>query len=172
MLNWLRPRWKKLLFEIALIIAVVMAVQWYQSRGLPEGAAPPLDGIMTDGRLAIVGSGGTAPGAQLVVFWATWCPVCKLEEGNIESVASDWPVVAVAMQSGNAAAVSKHLQERGLKLPALVDEDGKHAANWKVHGVPTHFILDPDGNVRFRIVGYATTLGLKARLWWAQRVPL
>jgi hypothetical protein len=98
--------------------------------------------------------------------------VCKLEEGNIESVAADWPVVAVAMQSGNAAAVSKHLQERGLKLPALVDEDGKHAANWKVRGVPTHFILDPAGNVRFRIVGYATTLGLKARLWWAQRVPL
>jgi thiol-disulfide isomerase/thioredoxin len=172
MLNWLRPRWKKLLFEIALIIAVVMAVQWYQSRDLPEGAAPSLDGVMTDGRFAKIGSGGTAPGAQLVVFWATWCPVCKLEEGNIESVAADWPVVAVAMQSGNAAAVSKHLQERGLKLPALVDEDGKHAANWKVRGVPTHFILDPAGNVRFRIVGYATTLGLKARLWWAQRVPL
>jgi thiol-disulfide isomerase/thioredoxin len=172
MLNWLRPRWKKLLVEAALIITVVMAVQLYQSRGLPEGIAPPLDGVMTDGRFAKIGSGETAMGAQLVVFWATWCPVCKLEEGNIESVAADWPVVAVAMQSGNAAAVSKHLQERGLKLPALVDEDGKHAANWKVRGVPTHFILDPAGNVRFRIVGYATTLGLKARLWWAQRVPL
>jgi thiol-disulfide isomerase/thioredoxin len=172
MLNWLRTRWKKLLFEAALVIAVVMAVQLYQSRGLPEGAAPPLDGVMTDGQRVKVGAGGTAPGAQLVVFWAIWCPVCKLEESNIESVAIDWPVVSVAMQSGNAAAVTKHLLERGLKLPALVDEDGKHAANWKVRGVPTHFILDPAGNVRFRIVGYATTLGLKTRLWWAQRIPL
>ncbi len=172
MLNWLRSRWKKLLLDAVLILAVVTAVQLYQSRGLPEGIAPPLEGVMTDGRAVKVGAGETAPGAQLVVFWATWCPVCKLEEGNIESVASYWPVVAVAMQSGNAAAVSKHLQERGLKMPALVDEDGKHAANWKVRGVPTHFILDPAGNVRFRIVGYATTLGLHARLWWAQHVPL
>lgn len=160
------------MLEAALIIAVVIAVQLYQSRGLPEGAAPPLAGTLTNGVPVKVGANGAATGsAQLVVFWATWCPVCKMEEGNIESVAADWPVVSVAMQSGNAAAVSKHLQERGLNQSALVDEDGHHATNWRVRGVPTHFILDPAGNVRFRVVGYATTWGLKARLWWAEKFP-
>ncbi|MBL8489984.1 MAG: hypothetical protein JNM82_04320 [Rhodocyclaceae bacterium] len=43
--------------------------------------------------------------------------------------------------------------------------------NWRVRGVPTHFVVDPSGRVRFRVVGYATEFGLRARLWWAQRFP-
>ncbi len=171
-LNWLRSlrqRWKRLALEALLLVGIFVGVQLFQARDLPEGLAPPLEGVLTDGRAAKVGAGGTA---QLVVFWATWCPVCKAEEGNIESVAQGWPVLSVAMQSGNAAEVRKHLQERGLKLPALVDEDGKHAANWKVRGVPTHFVIDPAGNIRFRLVGYATTWGLTLRLWWAEKFPL
>jgi thiol-disulfide isomerase/thioredoxin len=173
----LRRRWKRWTLEALLIVAVVVGVQLWQARGLPEGIAPPLEGMLTDGRVVQVGpstSSGQALGgtAQLVVFWATWCPVCKAEEGNIESVATDWPVISVAMQSGNAAEVVKHLQQRGLTVPALIDEDGRHAANWKVRGVPTHFIIDPAGNVRFRVVGYATTWGLRARLWWAQNQAL
>ena len=109
--------------------------------------------------------------ATLVAFWATWCPVCKAEEGNIVAVAQDHRVISVAMQSGDAAAVTKHLRERVIELPALVDADGRHAANWHVRGVPTHFVVDAAGNVRFRVVGYATTWGLKARLWWAENFP-
>ena len=118
-----------------------------------------------------LGAGDTAHGAPtLVAFWATWCPVCTAEEGNIVSVAKDHRVISVAMQSGDAAAVTKHLQERGIALPALVDADGRHATNWRVRGVPTHFVVDGAGNIRFRVVGYATTWGLKARLWWAENV--
>ena len=171
-LNWLRSlrqRWKRLALEALLLVGIFTGVQFFQARDLPEGLAPPLEGLRTDGTPSKVGAGGTA---QLVVFWATWCPVCKAEEGNIESVGQDWPVLSVAMQSGNAAEVRKHLQERGLRLPALVDEDGKHAANWKVRGVPTHFVIDSAGHIRFRLVGYATTWGLQARLWWAEKVPL
>lgn len=156
------------MLEATLIIAVVVAVQLYQSRGLPEGAAPPLEGVLLDGRPVKVGAGDTA---TLVAFWATWCPVCKAEEGNIVSIAKNHHVVSVAMQSGDAAAVTKHLTERGLDLPTLVDADGRHAANWRVRGVPTHFVVDAAGNVRFRVVGYATTWGLKARLWWAEKFP-
>ena len=36
---------------------------------------------------------------------------------------------------------------------------------------PTHFILDPAGNIRFRVVGYATELGLRARLWFVRHFP-
>jgi hypothetical protein len=41
-----------------------------------------------------------------------------------------------------------------------------------VSGVPSHFVVDSAGNVRFRVVGYTTTWGLRARLWWAERFPL
>lgn len=161
-------RWRKWLLEALILVAIVASVSLWQNRGLPEGAAPPLAGVRTDGTSMKVGAGGTA---QLVVFWATWCPVCRAEEGNIVAVAEDWPVLSVAMQSGDAAAVAKHLKERGIGVPALVDADGAIAADWRVRGVPAHFVLDPAGNIRFRVVGYATTLGLRARLWWAENFP-
>ena len=161
-------RWQRWLLEAALILAVILGVQYWQTRGLPEGAAPPLEGVLTNGQTIRVRT-GSAP--TLVAFWATWCPVCSAEEGNIVSVAKDHRVISVAMQSGDAATVTKHLQERGIALPALVDADGRHAANWRVRGVPTHFVVDGAGNIRFRVVGYATTWGLKARLWWAGTFP-
>ena len=161
-------RWQRRLLEGGLILAVILVAQYFQTRELPDGAAPPLAGVMTDGQATRIGAGG-AP--TLVAFWATWCPVCSAEEGNIVSVAQDHRVVSVAMQSGDAATVAKHLKERGIALPVLVDEDGRHAQNWRVRGVPTHFVVDGAGNIRFRVVGYATTWGLKARLWWAENVP-
>lgn len=158
-------RWQCWLLEGGLIIAVILGAQHYQTRGLPAGAAPPLAGVRTDGSTVKVGAGDTA---TLVAFWAIWCPVCSLEEGNIISVAQNHRVVSVAMQSGDAATVTKHLKERDIELPALVDADGRHATDWHVRGVPTHFVVDAAGNIRFRVVGYATTWGLKARLWWAE----
>jgi thiol-disulfide isomerase/thioredoxin len=138
--------------EAALILAVIFGAQYWQTRGLAEGAAPPLAGVLTNGSPVKVGAGDTA---TLVAFWATWCPVCKAEEGNIVSVAKDHRVIPVAMQSGDAATVTKHLK----------------AIDWGVRGVPTHFVVDGAGNIRFRVVGYATTWGLKARLWWAETFP-
>lgn len=165
-------RWQRRLLEAGLIVAVIGGAQWWQTRGLPEGVAPPLAGERTDGARVEVGAGNTANRRPtLVAFWATWCPVCSAEEDNIVALARDHRVVSVAMQSGDAATVGRHLRERGLTLPVLVDADGRHAANWRVRGVPTHFVIDADGIIRFRVVGYATTWGLKARLWWAETFP-
>lgn len=161
-------RWQRRLLEAGLIVTVILGAQYWQTRGLPEGVAPPLLGVLTNGQAINVGAGDTA---TLVAFWATWCPVCKAEENNIVSVAEDHRVISVAMQSGDAATVLKYLKERGIDLPQLIDADGRHAADWRVNGVPTHFVVDAAGNIRFRVVGYATTWGLKARLWWAETFP-
>lgn len=165
-------RWRRWGLEALILVAIVAGVTLWQNRGLPEGAAPPLAGMRNDGRFESlaekVGAGGTA---TLVVFWATWCPVCKAEAGNIEAVARDWPVVSVATQSDDAAAVTQYLKKHGLTVNAIVDEDGDLAQPWRVRGVPAHFIVDGAGNIRFRVVGYATEMGLRARLWWAQRFP-
>jgi thiol-disulfide isomerase/thioredoxin len=159
------------MLEAFAIIAVVVAVQLWQVRGLPEGPAPALAGTGVDGKpldlAEVVRSAGGKP--VLVAFWATWCPVCKAEEGNLRSVATDHPVVSVAMQSED---VAKHLRERDLSFATIDDPDAVLASNWKVRGVPSHFVVDGAGNVRFRVVGYATTWGLRARLWWAERFPL
>lgn len=158
------------MLEGLLIIAVVVAVQLWQSRGLPDGPAPALAGTSIDGKplelAALVKAANGKP--VLVAFWATWCPVCKAEDGNIQSISRDFPVISVAMQS---EIVAKHMQERGLTFATIDDPDARLAGAWNVRGVPSHFVVDAAGNVRFRVVGYATTWGLRARLWWAERFP-
>ena len=162
--------WKKWVLEALAIIAVVVAVQLWQGRGLPEGPAPALAGTGIDGKpLGLAETLRAANGKPvLVVFWATWCPVCEAEDGNIQSISRDQPVLSVAMQSEG---VARHLRERELAFATIDDPNGALAAAWNVRGVPSHFIVDGAGNVRFRVVGYATTWGLRARLWWAEKFP-
>lgn len=157
-------RWTR---EVLILLAIVGAISLWQNRDLPSGNAPPLAGLRNDG-VAVDLSAATAP--TLVVFWATWCPVCRAESGNIEAVARDWTVLSVATQSDDAAAITRYLRKEQLAVPAVVDEDGDLARPWRVSGVPAHFIVDAAGNIRFRVVGYATEWGLRARLWWAAHV--
>jgi thiol-disulfide isomerase/thioredoxin len=166
-----KPRWKRWLIEALVVAAIFAGVGYWRAADLPEGPAPWLEGTLADGRGASLADMLKTAGGRpvLVSFWATWCPVCKAEEGNIAAVARDWPTLTVAMQSGERVAVARHLHERGLGFAALVDADGAMAREWRVRGVPTHFIVDGRGEIRYRSVGYATEYGLRARLWWIGR---
>jgi thiol-disulfide isomerase/thioredoxin len=163
--------WRRWAFEALAILAIVVVFQLWQGRGLPEGPAPALTGTMLDGRPASLADTVAAAGGKpvLVAFWATWCSVCKAEAGNLDAIARDTPLLAVATSSGDTAEIKHYLDERGRRLQTINDADGQVAASWKVIGLPTHFVIDGHGNVRFRVVGYATEWGLRARLWWAQR---
>ena len=160
-------RWRKRALEALVILAVIFGAQYWQTRGLPAGAAPVLAGTLLDGRPASLDDALKAAGGKpvLVAFWATWCPVCKAEDGNIESIARDHAVLSVAMQSED---VARHMRTRGLSFPTIDDPEGMIASAWKVNGVPAHFVIDGAGKVRFRTIGYATEWGLRARLWWAE----
>jgi hypothetical protein len=50
----------------------------------------------------------------------------------------------------------------------VVDEDGKLAEQYGIHGVPTSYVLDGEGNIRFREVGLTSGWGLRLRLWLAE----
>ena len=104
---------------------------------------------------------------MLVHFWATWCPICRAEQGSIDALARDTPVITVAMQSGDRNAVVQHLRKEELNFPVLNDPDGVIAAQWGVRAVPASFIVDGAGQIRYVEVGYTTGIGLRLRLWLA-----
>ena len=161
-----RSKWLHRAVFALLLAGVFLGVRAWQQRDMVEGRALPLDGVTVEGRsVALAGSSR----ATLVYFWATWCPVCRLEEGTIASIASDHPVLTVAMQSGTDAELMRHQRERGLSLAVLNDATGEQAANWGVRVTPTFFVVDRHGHVRFRETGYTSETGLRLRLWWANR---
>lgn len=158
---WRNP-WTQRLATVALIVLVYSGVRWYQQRNLVLGEAPALEGVTLDGQtFSLQGD----PRPTLVYFWATWCPMCRLEHGTLESLASDHRVMTIALQSGTNAELARYRQEHGLKAPVLNDLSGEQAGNWGVRATPTFFIVDPAGAIRYREVGYTTELGLRLRLW-------
>ncbi len=163
-----RRRWLRgLLINIAIVLVIFFGVQWFKSRPLASGAAPPLEGRTVSGETVDLGALRGAP--VLVHFWATWCPTCKLEEGSIDALARDYPVVTVAMQSGDERDIAGYLRERDLGFDAIADPYGEIANAWGVRGVPASFVVAADGQIRFRAVGYTPGIGLRGHLWAAGR---
>ena len=103
----------------------------------------------------------------LLHFWATWCGVCRAEQGSIDALAQTLPVLSIASQSGRVSQVKQYADERAIKARVLVDENNALARSFNIHSYPTTFVLDANGVIRFSEVGYTTELGLRARMWLA-----
>ena len=159
-----RRRWRWLR-EIALVALVLVGIHLYQTRDTAAGAAPPLAGTDLQGLFRSLESLRGQP--VLVHFWATWCPICRLEQDSIEAIAADWVVLTVALEDTPAEELRAFMAREGLSFPVLRDADGSLAGRYGVRGVPTSFVVDPAGRIRFTSVGYTTGPGLRLRLWLA-----
>ncbi len=153
--------------QLALALVIVFGVQAWMTRDAPRGAAPGLSGRLINAARRRVAVADYRGKPLLVHFWASWCPVCKFSHGAVESVARDYPVLTVAMQSGADEEVNRHMRQQGWSTAVINDADGQLSRLWKVHGVPMNFILDREGNIRFVERGYTSSLGLRVRLWLA-----
>lgn len=158
-------KWGRRGIELLVILVLFFALRAWQQRDVVTGSAPQLEGILLDGQPFSLAELRGKP--VLVHFWATWCSICALEEDSIDTLAKQYQVITVAMQSGSDAKVNSHLKENGLTFPVLNDPDGVHANRWGVVAVPASFIIDPAGRIRFTEVGYTTGIGLRGRLWLA-----
>lgn len=154
--------------DLAVILLAFGALQWWQTRPLASGPAPELSGLTVSGQAVNLEDFRGKP--VLVHFWAEWCPVCKAEQGNIQSIAEDLPVLTVAMQSGDRDAVRNHMTQEGLSFETIADPMGSISSAWGVQGVPASFVVDAEGTIRFTEIGYSTEPGLRARLWAAENL--
>jgi len=148
-----------------VVLVLILGVRAWQQRDMVSGPAPALAGHLLDGKPVALAAYAGRP--VLVHFWATWCPVCRVEQGSIDALARDAAVVTIAMQSGDRDAVVQYLHKEALSFPVLNDPDGAIATRWGVRAVPASFIVDSAGQIRYVEVGYTTGAGLRLRLWLA-----
>ncbi|WP_439115175.1 redoxin domain-containing protein [Hydrogenophaga sp.] len=169
----MRREWKNHLGTLALVLAVVLGVQAWQTRGVPAGAATDLaftliqaDGSRTQTTLSAWRA--QHPGQPVALHvWADWCPICRTEEHSITRLVPGGRVLTVAMQSGQADAVARVLAQRQLPWPTAVDPRGEMARALGFKAVPAFVVVDGQGQLRGATVGYTTELGMRLRLWWA-----
>lgn len=97
-------------------------------------------------------------------FWATWCPPCREEMPNIESIYKEYGenknevvILGVAAPSlgneGSTEDIIKFLKDNGYSFPVLFDNGGKVMNSYNISALPTTFIIDKDGNIKGYVPG-------------------
>jgi peroxiredoxin len=94
----------------------------------------------------------------LLDFWAQWCEPCKRELPELEKLAREFAgrnVVVVGVNidklRDNAA---RFAQQLGLTFPVLLDPAGNVASTYELPKMPSSFLVDKKGVVRFVHEGF------------------
>ena len=115
----------RIVFQALIVLLVFFSVRYWKSLDNIEGQAPVIRATTLSGDAFDLRNHKNMP--LLVHFWATWCPVCELENSNIASVSEDYRVITIASWSEGVKEVSGYLKKQALDMPVIIDEDGEWA---------------------------------------------
>jgi thiol-disulfide isomerase/thioredoxin len=112
--------------------------------------------------LPVVGGGTSDLAADrgkvvLVNFWATWCEPCKAEMPGLQQLADElrdqpFRLYSVDLQEDEAA-IQAFERQYGLKLYAVMDQDGDATRAYGVRALPSTFLIDGHGMLRLQRLG-------------------
>jgi thiol-disulfide isomerase/thioredoxin len=159
-------RWRGWVLDGLLLLLALAAMHFWQTRDMRLGPAPLISPERPD-LFAERLKPRTQGEASLVVFWAEWCPICRLELGSLQRLSRDYRLQSIASQSGNAEQLAAFMTQQKVSFPVWIDNSGELARTWGVSGYPAAFVIDEQGQIRFRLMGYSTGLGMRLRLWLA-----
>lgn len=98
----------------------------------------------------------------LIDFWATWCAPCRIEiPGFIEMVETYGPegfsVLGISIDDAPDA-LQAYAAEMGMNYPVLIGDgrDDVKSAYGPIVGFPTALIIDREGNICHRHIGFTT----------------
>lgn len=93
----------------------------------------------------------------IVNFWATWCPPCRYELPSMEKayqILKQEDIVMLAIDVGeDTDTIFEFMADYPITFPVLLDFDGKVVKEYEVIGLPTTYIIDTQGVMRYRVIG-------------------
>ncbi len=142
-----------------LLAAVARPLAAQNGIGLPLGARPDAVTIEDlDGKPVDLGDYIGKGKPVLVEFWATWCPLCKALEPEMQAAYEryrdrvEFLTVAVAVNQ-TPARVRRHVEQHGLPGRVLWDAKGRAVRAFKTPSTSYVVVLGPDGRVAYTGVG-------------------
>lgn len=92
-----------------------------------------------------------------VHFWASWCRPCQREipaiQRMVEKRQDDRLALAIVNTAESEDTVFTFLGVLAPDLVPLMDRDGMVTEAWQPRGLPSTYLVDPDGVIRFQVLG-------------------
>jgi DsbE subfamily thiol:disulfide oxidoreductase len=95
----------------------------------------------------------------LVDFWASWCPPCKTSFPALDALYREYAAKGVEVLAVNLDErrrdADAFLSAHPHRMTVLFDPKGAAPVAFGVKGMPSSYILDRNGNIRFTHMGYS-----------------
>ena len=146
------------LLLIACLCAPVFAAEEklpFGIRNYDVGLAPNFELDDSDGETFSLKS--TRGSWVFLHFWASWCGPCREEMPTIQTLYENTDEDKLHFVLVNTAededTIFNFLGVIAPNLISMMDVDGQVTEVWKPRGLPTTFLLDPEGKVRYQALG-------------------
>ena len=86
----------------------------------------------------------------LVNFWATWCPPCRSEMPDLDSIYKRFKkdgLIVLAITDEEAGKIKPFVNEYGFSYPIVLDPDKSVHKQYTIEGLPRSFVYDRDGKL-------------------------
>jgi len=150
-----------------LVAVIIFAGQFLLNHGLKTGKAPAISQQTLAGKDAMQ---LINQGPSIIYFWAEWCGVCKMMQQPLTEVSNDYPILTVAVKSGDRSDVQDYLNEKALNWNVVNDPLSKIAEKYLARGVPSIYFLNQRRDIVLTATGYTSEIGLRLRLWLAEKL--
>lgn len=104
----------------------------------------------------------------LVNLWASWCPPCRAEMPDLiqyyKAHQAEGLVVLAVNSADSFGPAQQFVQEKAMPFPALFDPSGSVEKVFGVDGLPSTFLIDRSGVVRFAWTGQISPAVLDQRV--------
>ena len=92
-----------------------------------------------------------------VHFWASWCGPCRREipaiQRLLETMQDKGPVMAMVNTAEDEDTVFDFLGILAPDIVPLLDSDGLVTEEWQPRGLPSTYLVDPQGRIRYQVIG-------------------
>ena len=159
----------KRLLQFSSLFAFIAVLVILAQRGAASGGDGPAEAISGSApawELPLIG-GGTLNSADLagkivvVDFWATWCPPCRAEVPHYVELQETYRekglvIVGISFDEGANAEgrVVKFMEDYKINYPVVMGDAAVAEAFGGIEAFPTTFVVDREGRLVNRKVGY------------------